>query len=73
MRTGLTRIRISSDTVTAIAATVIALLALIVSIWQGVTSREHNRLSVKPHLDIAWIGDTSNELIIGVRATTRFA
>lgn len=61
MRTVLKRKIISSDTITAIAATVIALLALFTSIWQGATSREHNRLSVKPHLDIAWIGDTANE------------
>ncbi|WP_341501924.1 hypothetical protein [Gallaecimonas sp. GXIMD4217] len=33
-----------------IAVTVIAIIALVVSIWQGVVTREHNRLSLKPYL-----------------------
>lgn len=36
--------------ITAISATVIALIALYVSIWQGIVNRDHNRLSVKPVL-----------------------
>lgn len=39
---------ISPDTWTAIAATVIAVIALAVAVWQGFESRKHNRLSVKP-------------------------
>jgi hypothetical protein len=59
MKTNSLQKKLSPDTITAIAATVVALLALSVSLWQGIISREHNRLSVKPHLDIAWIGDTT--------------
>ena len=33
-----------------IVALFIALVALVVAIWQGVVMRRHNRLSVKPHL-----------------------
>jgi len=40
----------NSDTI-AISAGVIALAALGVSIWQGYISREHNKLSVRPHLE----------------------
>lgn len=38
------------ETVTAIATIFIALLALSVSIWHGVVTRRHNRLSLRPHL-----------------------
>lgn len=36
--------------VVGIASTMIALCALIFTIWQGFLARKHNRLSVKPHL-----------------------
>lgn len=35
-----------------ISAIGISLLALTVSLWQGWTAREHNRLSVKPYLQV---------------------
>lgn len=44
--------RMSADTVTAICAAVIAMLALFASAWQGYETRRHNQLSVMPHLDI---------------------
>jgi len=40
------------ETVTAICAVIIALSALVVSIWEGIQNRKHNRLSVRPHLRI---------------------
>lgn len=36
--------------VTAISSAVIALCALVFSIWQGMVARKHNKLSVRPHL-----------------------
>lgn len=36
--------------VTGISTTVIALCALALSIWQGIQTRRHNRLSFMPHL-----------------------
>ncbi|CAG1021695.1 hypothetical protein DOJK_01178 [Patescibacteria group bacterium] len=35
---------------TGIASSVIAICALILSVWQGYLTRLHNRISVKPHL-----------------------
>lgn len=45
---------LSPEAAAAIAATVIALIALGVSLWQGHLSKQHNRLSVTPHLRIDW-------------------
>ncbi|MCA9741324.1 MAG: hypothetical protein H6695_08455 [Deferribacteres bacterium] len=42
----------TADQITAIATVSIALLALFVSIWQGALARKHNRLSVKPFLQV---------------------
>jgi len=42
--------QISWEAVAAIASTIIALCALVLSIWQGYLSRRHNRISVRPHL-----------------------
>lgn len=36
--------------ITGISSAVIALCALVFSIWQGIVARRHNRLSVRPHL-----------------------
>ena len=44
-------VQITSSDVIAISSAVIALCALITTIWQGVVSRRHNRMSVKPVLD----------------------
>ncbi|MBU2514552.1 hypothetical protein KJ966_24770 [bacterium] len=43
------------DKVLAISTTVIALVAVVVSIWQGIETRKHNRLSVKPILDLVYV------------------
>ena len=42
--------RTNWDRITALTSIAIALLALRVSIWQGVVTRTHNRLSVMPDL-----------------------
>ncbi len=41
---------LTADTVTAIAAVVIALFALILSVQEGCQNRHHNRLSVMPYI-----------------------
>lgn len=45
---------LSTETKIALSVAVIALCALCVSMWQGYTSREHDRLSVKPHMVISF-------------------
>ncbi|MCE5319170.1 MAG: hypothetical protein LLG04_17635 [Parachlamydia sp.] len=42
--------RTITDRITTIATVIIAITALGVSIWQGIETRKHNRLSVRPHL-----------------------
>ncbi len=42
----------SPEIIISICASVIAMCALCVSIWQGILARKHARLSVEPHLDI---------------------
>lgn len=43
----------TTGTITIIATISIAVIALLVSIWQGLVTRRHNRLSVTPHVDIS--------------------
>lgn len=38
------------QTITGISTAIIALCALVFSIWQGVQARKHNKLSFRPHL-----------------------
>lgn len=42
----------SSDTIVSLAAIVIAIASIVVTVWQGMESRRHNRLSVRPKLEI---------------------
>jgi hypothetical protein len=44
-----------SNFIVALSAAIIALAALIVTVWQGVVSRKHNRLSVTPHFRIDYL------------------
>ena len=44
--------QIDLNTFIAISAVVVALVSLIVSIWEGVSNRRHNKLSVRPSLRI---------------------
>lgn len=50
------------DVIAAIASTIIALCALGFTIWQGVQTRRHNRLSVQPHLT-TWNHSEHNKLL----------
>jgi hypothetical protein len=43
-------IELNWQVISGIATTIIALCALALSIWQGVQTRRHNRLSFRPHL-----------------------
>ena len=51
----------SFEKISQFAILVIALAAVFVSVWQGVMTREHNKLSVKPLLDYNNIWDRTNE------------
>ena len=44
--------KISSDTVVSLSAIIIAIASIVVTIWQGIENRNHNRLSVRPKLEI---------------------
>lgn len=41
---------LNTDRILSLSAILISAVALIVAIWQGAVSREHNRLSVKPNI-----------------------
>ena len=43
--------KIDYSSITAAAATVIAICSLGISVWQGIETRKHNRLSVLPHIE----------------------
>ncbi len=52
---------VSAERVTAVAAIATALVALAVGIWDNVQTRQHNRLSVIPHLVfVAELGDVDD-------------
>lgn len=56
-----------SQIVTEIATVAIAVIALVVSIWSGIESRQHNRLSVRPALNFdieQWLDGTINTIYI---------
>ena len=44
----------ASDIVVSFSAMAIALASIIISIWQGIEMRRHNRLSVRPRLEIVY-------------------
>jgi hypothetical protein len=54
-----------SDTIIGIMASLIAIFALGVSIWQGHEQRQHNRLSVKPALVFS-IDTADDGTVIGI-------
>jgi hypothetical protein len=43
---------LGASDVTAISGVFVALLALVVSLWQGWSARKYNKLSVRPHLSV---------------------
>jgi hypothetical protein len=44
----------SSDKVLSISAIIIALASIFISVWEGFEIRKHNRLSVRPKLEISY-------------------
>ena len=46
--------RISSDTIISYSAIIIAVASIVVTIWQGIETRRHYRLSVRPKLEITF-------------------
>ena len=47
----------------SISAVIIALAACVTSVWQGIETRTHNRLSVTPKLSIVRVSATSQQTI----------
>lgn len=47
----------------AVLAVIVASLAMFVALWQGYLTREHNRLSLRPHLDLTWYFTGSSKSI----------
>ncbi|NOX88762.1 MAG: hypothetical protein GXO77_07030 [Calditrichaeota bacterium] len=45
-------VKISTDTIVSLSAIIIALASIVVTTWQGIETRKHNRLSVRPRLEI---------------------
>ncbi len=43
-----------TDKILSISAMVVAVASIVVSVWQGVENRNHNRLAVVPRLDISY-------------------
>ncbi len=46
------KIRFSSEAVLSLSAVAIAVASIFISVWQGLETRKHNRLSVRPNLEI---------------------
>ncbi len=44
--------RFSSEAIISISAIIIAIASIFISVWQGLETRKHNRLSVRPNLEI---------------------
>lgn len=58
----------TADTVTAICALIVAAVAVGVSVWHGIMTRKHNRLSVKPFLEITLECVDETPIYIAVRS-----
>lgn len=55
------RIRnISANEIISISAIIIALASVSIAIWEGVETRKHNRLSVRPKFEIHFISSKDN-------------
>ncbi len=52
--------KISSDTIVSISAIIIALASIVVTTWQGIETRKHNRLSVSPKLELIFESGKNN-------------
>lgn len=53
------------EIITGVASSVIALCALVFSVWQGVEIRKHNRISCRPHLT-TWVHKEHAQGIYGI-------
>ncbi len=45
---------IPADRILSVSAIVIAVVSIVVSVWEGLETRKHNRLSVQPRLEISF-------------------
>lgn len=52
----------STDTIIAMSAVIIALASLFISVWSTIETRKHNRLSVTPHLKIDYFHKPSEPI-----------
>ena len=52
--------KISSDTIVSFSAIIIAIASIAVTIWQGIENRNHNRLSVRPKLEVNFYAGKDN-------------
>jgi hypothetical protein len=57
--------KLNANTVAAAAATVTAVAALVVAVWENVQSREYNRLSVRPYLLVEASRNTTDSRDLG--------
>jgi hypothetical protein len=48
--------KISADTILSVSAIIIAFTSICISIWEGMETRNHNRLSVRPKLEVFFNG-----------------
>ncbi len=46
------KFKLSSESVISMSAIVIAVASISISVWQGLETKKHNRLSVRPNLEI---------------------
>ena len=44
----------SSERILSVSAIVIAVVSIVISVWEGIETRKHNRLSVMPKLEITY-------------------
>ncbi|MBN1999733.1 hypothetical protein JW935_19415 [candidate division KSB1 bacterium] len=49
-----------SEKVVSVSAIIIAVASIVVTIWEGMEIRHHNRLSVRPKFEIFYYPDTEN-------------
>ncbi|NNN49718.1 hypothetical protein [Vibrio sp. 2-2(8)] len=54
---------IDVDTIISLTSIFIASLALLVAIWQGIVTRKHNRLSVRPRLQFDYLISKNYEVV----------
>ena len=46
--------KFSSELIISISAIIIAVVSVVVTVWQGIETRRHNRLSVQPRLELTF-------------------